>query len=58
MNTSRRTFIKNSSIALAGSAILPGIILHEQKNTDHILGIQLWIIWKKILQVHLNAWQK
>ena len=31
MNTSRRTFIKNSSITLAGSAMLPRIILQEQK---------------------------
>lgn len=44
MNTSRRTFIKNSSITLAGSAMLPRIILHEQKSTDHVLGIQLWTI--------------
>ncbi len=44
MNTSRRTFIKNSSITLAGSAMLPGIILQEQKSTDHVLGIQLWTV--------------
>ena len=44
MNTSRRTFIKNSSITLAGSAMLPRIILQEQKNTDHVLGIQLYTV--------------
>ena len=44
MNTTRRTFIKNSSITLAGSAMLPSIILHEQKSTDHVLGIQLWTV--------------
>jgi sugar phosphate isomerase/epimerase len=44
MYTSRRTFIKNSSIAVAGSAILPGIISYEPKNEDHIVGIQLYTI--------------
>ena len=44
MNTTRRTFIKNSSITLAGSAMLPRIILHGQKSIDHVLGIQLWTV--------------
>ncbi|MEP6950413.1 MAG: sugar phosphate isomerase/epimerase [Ginsengibacter sp.] len=44
MNTSRRTFIKHSGIALAGSAMLPGIILHEKKREDHIVGIQLYTV--------------
>lgn len=44
MNTSRRTFIKNSSITIAGAAMLPRIILQEQKNTDHVLGIQLYTV--------------
>ena len=43
MNTSRRTFIKSSSIAIAGAAILPESIL-KQKKTDHILGLQLYTV--------------
>lgn len=44
MNTSRRIFIKNGSITLAGSALLPVHILKEQKSTSHVLGIQLWTV--------------
>ncbi|WP_018611134.1 sugar phosphate isomerase/epimerase family protein [Segetibacter koreensis] len=44
MDTSRRIFIKNGSITLAGSALLPVHILKEQKSTSHVLGIQLWTI--------------
>ena len=44
MNISRRTFIKNSSIALAGSTMLSPIVSYGQKSPSHILGIQLWTI--------------
>ena len=44
MNTTRRTFIRNSSITIAGAAILPGIILQEHKTKDHVLGIQLYSV--------------
>ncbi|HWH63134.1 MAG TPA: TIM barrel protein [Ginsengibacter sp.] len=43
MNTSRRTFIKQSSIAVAGVAILPANILKWQM-ADHILGLQLYTV--------------
>lgn len=44
MYTSRRTFIKNSGIALAGSALLSHINSYGQKGSGHFLGIQLWTI--------------
>jgi sugar phosphate isomerase/epimerase len=44
MNTSRRKFIKNSSIAIAGTAILPSIISDECKSLAHFAGIQLYTI--------------
>ncbi len=44
MNTSRRTFIKNSGIMLAGSAFLSRTNLNALKGADHTLGIQLWTI--------------
>lgn len=43
MITSRRIFIKNSVITIAGAAILPNNIL-KLKNTDHILGLQLYTV--------------
>lgn len=43
MNTSRRKFIKNSTLSFTGSALLPGIIL-RQKTAEHTLGIQLYTV--------------
>ncbi|HZW65699.1 MAG TPA: sugar phosphate isomerase/epimerase [Hanamia sp.] len=41
MNISRRTFIKNSSLTLAGASFLPSIINDKEKVT---LGIQLYSV--------------
>lgn len=43
MNTSRRTFIKNSSITITGAAMLPHEILREKKH-DVVLGLQLYTV--------------
>jgi sugar phosphate isomerase/epimerase len=43
MPTSRRTFLKNSSIALAGSSFLPGHIFGQNKQQE-LVGIQLYSI--------------
>ena len=43
MNTSRRTFIKTSSITIVGAAMLPPNILRQQ-STDHVLGLQLYSV--------------
>jgi sugar phosphate isomerase/epimerase len=43
INPSRRIFIKNSAIALAGTAVLPGYILAQQKKIQR-LGIQLYTV--------------
>lgn len=42
MNTSRRTFIKNNTITIAGATMLPNI-LKEKKGND-ILGLQLYTV--------------
>ncbi len=42
MNTSRRTFIKQNSIAIAGVALLPDILKSKKENI--ILGIQLYTV--------------
>ncbi len=44
MNTSRRKFIINSSIAFAGTALLPSAILSPRKMKEHIVGIQLYTV--------------
>ncbi|MEO6639220.1 MAG: sugar phosphate isomerase/epimerase [Ginsengibacter sp.] len=44
MNTSRRKFIINSSIALAGTSLLPSFVLSAGKMKEHILGIQLYTV--------------
>ncbi len=44
MNTSRRLFIRNSSIAIAGSAMLPQILLAKNKMTNHVVGLQLYTV--------------
>ncbi|HLL41971.1 MAG TPA: sugar phosphate isomerase/epimerase family protein [Segetibacter sp.] len=43
MPTSRRTFLKNSGIALAGSSFLPGHIFGQNKQQE-LVGIQLYSI--------------
>lgn len=43
MSTSRRAFLKNSSLAIAGVSCLPEIFLKE-KNPDVIVGIQLYTV--------------
>ncbi len=43
MNTSRRKFITNSTITLAGTAILPRFIL-PSANNKNMLGIQLYTV--------------
>ena len=43
MPTSRRTFLKNSSIALAGLSFLPGHIFGQNKQQE-LVGIQLYSI--------------
>lgn len=42
MNISRRSFIKNSSLTLAGSSFIPNILLQNKPAT--ILGIQLYTV--------------
>jgi sugar phosphate isomerase/epimerase len=42
MITSRRTFLKNSSLTVAGISLLPGIL--REKNPGIILGIQLYTV--------------
>ncbi|MGN6542638.1 MAG: sugar phosphate isomerase/epimerase family protein [Ginsengibacter sp.] len=42
MTTSRRTFIKNSSLALAGVSMLPSIL--KEEKTSVIVGIQLYTV--------------
>lgn len=42
MSTSRRTFIKNSSLTIAGASLLPGIL--KNKSPEIIVGIQLYTI--------------
>ena len=44
MNTSRRTFIKRSSITVAGTAMFPRIFLQHQRKDDHVVGIQLYTV--------------
>jgi sugar phosphate isomerase/epimerase len=44
MNNSRRRFIKQSSIVLAGSALLSDEIFGARKASDHIVGIQLYSV--------------
>lgn len=41
MNTSRRTFIKNSGLTIAGAVLLPTML--KEKNSD-IVGIQLYSV--------------
>ena len=43
MDISRRQFIRKSSIAMAGTAMLP-IIVNRRKIPGHVLGIQLYTV--------------
>lgn len=44
MLTSRRSFIKTNSVAIAGVAMLPGFMLEKAKNREMIIGIQLYTL--------------
>ena len=44
MNNSRRKFIKQSSLALAGTALVSNKIFSSNKASSHILGIQLYSV--------------
>src|ERR1700759_5326205 len=44
MNTSRRKFIKHSSIAIAGASIISNKIFSATNASDHIVGIQLYTV--------------
>ena len=44
MKLTRRKFLVNGSIALAGTMLLPDSIFARKKATDHILGIQLYSV--------------
>ncbi|HYK46603.1 MAG TPA: sugar phosphate isomerase/epimerase, partial [Parafilimonas sp.] len=44
MKTSRRTFVKQAGITLAGTALVPRKILATGNATDYIVGIQLYSV--------------
>ncbi len=44
MKTSRRSFIKYSSLALAGASILSNKIFAEENVAGHFIGIQLYTV--------------
>jgi sugar phosphate isomerase/epimerase len=44
MSVSRRKFLVNSSLSIAGTMFLPGDIFANKKATTHILGIQLYSV--------------
>jgi len=44
MKTSRRTFIKNSSLTIASAAILPNRMYAKEKQDKDIVGVQLYIV--------------
>jgi hypothetical protein len=44
MNNSRRKFIKQSSIALAGAALISNKIFASANASGHIVGIQLYSV--------------
>ncbi len=44
MKLSRRKFLVKSSVALAGTMLLPDFIFANKKAKDHILGIQLYSV--------------
>ncbi|MDB5018809.1 MAG: iolE 5, partial [Mucilaginibacter sp.] len=43
MNNSRRKFIKNSAVAVAGAALLPDLLFANEKKIER-LGLQLYSI--------------
>jgi len=55
MNISRRTFIKNSSLTLAGASFLPSIINDKEKVT---LGIQLYSVRDDVTKDPAGTLQK
>src|ERR1700712_5591626 len=44
MNTSRRTFVKNTSLAIAGATLLSGKLLAGTNKAGEVMGIQLYSI--------------
>ncbi len=44
MNTSRRLFIRNSSLTIAGASLLPEMLLAKNKMRDHVTGLQLYTV--------------
>jgi len=44
MKLNRRKFIRNSSVAIAGSVLLPNSIFAHKKMTNTILGLQLYTV--------------
>lgn len=44
MKLNRRKFIRNSSVAIAGSILLPNSIFAHKKMTNTILGLQLYTV--------------
>jgi len=43
MDTSRRIFIKNSALAVAGAALLPDLLFAQEKRIERI-GVQLYSV--------------
>lgn len=44
MRLTRRKFLVNGSLALAGTMLLPEFMLANKKATDHIVGLQLYTV--------------
>ena len=44
MNKSRRTFIKQSSLAAAGAVLISNEIFSMNKASTHVLGVQLYSV--------------
>jgi sugar phosphate isomerase/epimerase len=46
MKTTRRTFIRNSSLTIASAAILPNMLQAAGKKNKDVVGVQLYIVRK------------
>ena len=44
MKVTRRKFLRNGSLALAGTMLLPDLLLADKKATGNILGLQLYSV--------------
>ena len=58
MHNSRRTFIRNTSIALAGAAILPNELLAGFKKSKQLTGVQLYSVRTDMGKQPLETLQK